>query len=418
MIRSRKMVSLLESARQDRRGNFREYFHAPGGQTVLCESAVEYKWWEGFAGAFERKELRADEFSFKDVFEQSIPGGHDILEHWKRGEHVDLKEAAGATSVTSFNNITGQIVYNKFMEEYASEQFTFTNLIPTITTQFDGERIPGIGGIGDQAEIVTEAQEYPYVGVTEDWIDTPRTVKRGMIAPITKEALFFDRTAMILRSAGQVGYFLGVNKEKRAIDVVIDENSTAGRYKWRGTSYATYATSGGHGIVNKQTSNALVDYTDIDAAELLLSKIVDPTTGEPVMVMADTLIVAPELLHKASQALQATSIVVHEGGYATTGTLSDRVSPNTIGGIAGYSGIYTILTSRLLPGRLATDTHWFLGNPRRAFAYMENFPLAVVQAPAGSEDEFKRDIVTQFKASERGAFATLDPRYMVQNTVA
>ena len=65
---------------------------------------------------------------------------------------------------------------------------------------------------------------------------------------------------------------------------------------------------------------------------------------------------------------------------------------------------------------MATDTSWFLGNPRKAFAYMENWPLTTVQAPTNSHDEFHRDIVAQYKASERGATATLEPRYMCKAT--
>jgi hypothetical protein len=46
---------------------------------------------------------------------------------------------------------------------------------------------------------------------------------------------------------------------------------------------------------------------------------------------------------------------------------------------------------------------------------MENWPLSVVQAPANSEVEFTQDVVLRWKASERGAAATLEPRYMQKN---
>jgi hypothetical protein len=59
---------------------------------------------------------------------------------------------------------------------------------------------------------------------------------------------------------------------------------------------------------------------------------------------------------------------------------------------------------------------WFVGDFRRAFAYMENWPITVTQAPVGSEAEFNNDIVLRFKASERGAAAVLNPRYVVKNT--
>ena len=39
---------------------------------------------------------------------------------------------------------------------------------------------------------------------------------------------------------------------------------------------------------------------------------------------------------------------------------------------------------------------------------MENWPITVTQAPAGSEAEFASDIVLRFKASERGAAAVLN----------
>jgi hypothetical protein len=64
---------------------------------------------------------------------------------------------------------------------------------------------------------------------------------------------------------------------------------------------------------------------------------------------------------------------------------------------------------------LANKGTWFIGDVTKAFAYMENWPLSVVQAPANSEVEFTHDIVLRWKASERGAAATLEPRYMARN---
>ena len=52
----------------------------------------------------------------------------------------------------------------------------------------------------------------------------------------------------------------------------------------------------------------------------------------------------------------------------------------------------------------------------RAFAYMENWPISTIEAPANSHDEFHRDIVRQWRVSERGAAAVLEPRYMVKAT--
>ena len=46
---------------------------------------------------------------------------------------------------------------------------------------------------------------------------------------------------------------------------------------------------------------------------------------------------------------------------------------------------------------------------------MENWPITVTQAPLGSEADFNNDIVLRFKASERGAAAVLNPRYVVRS---
>ena len=47
---------------------------------------------------------------------------------------------------------------------------------------------------------------------------------------------------------------------------------------------------------------------------------------------------------------------------------------------------------------------------------MENHAIAVTQAPPNSEAEFRADIVSQHKVSERGAVAVLEPRHMVKST--
>ena len=81
---------------------------------------------------------------------------------------------------------------------------------------------------------------YPQLGFGEDYIETPSTTKRGFIVPVTKEAIFFDRTHLVLSRAAEVGEILGLNKEKRIIDVVIGATNN---YKWKGTTYNTYQTS-------------------------------------------------------------------------------------------------------------------------------------------------------------------------------
>ena len=93
---------------------------------------------------------------------------------------------------------------------------------------------------------------------------------------------------------------------------------------------------------------------------------------------------------------------------------------------ANPMGPYQVAESRLAYRRIiaagqdpaAAKRWWFLGDFAKAFAYMENWPITVTQAPTNSEAEFNQDIVLRFKASERGAAAVINPRYVVKSTGA
>lgn len=369
--------------------------------------------------AISAKELRPRDFSIRQLFESLVEDGYEMVQSWSPrsgGQGVMLHEAdartpahlleAGATLTSAFSNITGQIFYSAVLEAYEDEAFVFTNLVETVPTQFNGERIPGVSRLGDNFESIGEGEPYPMAGVGEDYIDTPQTVKRGEIVPITKEAIFFDRTGLVLSRCAEVGQFYGMNKEKRIIDAIIDENVTTHRYNWKGTVYATYQAS--TPWINLKTSNGLVDWTNLDAAELVLSQIVDPHTGEPVMIQPKHLIVTRQLKPTARQIVTATQVRKGDGASNTAVTI----------GLSPVDTDYQIASSSLLAARMATDTSWYIGDVGKAVKYMENHPLTVTEAPSNSEAEFTHDIVKRFKASERGAAVVTDPRALIKNTVA
>jgi hypothetical protein len=97
---------------------------------------------------------------------------------------------------------------------------------------------------------------------------------------------------------------------------------------------------------------------------------------------------------------------------------------NTSATAANPLGNYRVFESRLAYRRVVasgiTTTEakkwWFIGDFDKALAYMENWPITVTQSSHNSEADFQSDIVVRFKASERGAAAVLNPRYIVKNT--
>src|SRR5215831_11215963 len=254
--------------------------------------------------------LKPDNFSVQDLFVGLHKDGEELLRSisYRRSGGRSLMEAADAVDTTAFSGIIGQIIFNKIKEAYQDPKFLWPDLCDTMSTVFlDGERIPGIGRIGDKAEIVDEGQPYPLVGLNEEYIDTAPTRKRGFIVPVTREIIVADRTGILLKVAGETGYWAGLNKEKRVLDIVTGQ---VNNYKRNGTATNTYLTSGAY--VNAQTGNALDgsanEWRALEKSDLLFDSITDPNTGEPIVVVPDTLLVPSALKKTALRILAATEV--------------------------------------------------------------------------------------------------------------
>jgi hypothetical protein len=183
-----------------------------------------------------------------------------------------------------------------------------------------------------------------------------------------------------------------------------------------------YAADDSGRWTNHIDNNPLNDWTNINTVEQQFSQITDPNTGEPIVLPSQRILVAPQI-----QALSLNQLLgAQEVWRATQGGMT----PGT--GVAGWvnRGRNPLMdldirmhTSRQLYKQLqvqlgvsATDAggYWFYGDPA-AFAYMENWPITVVQAPVNSEAEFTQDVVVRFKASERGVPAVIEPRKIMRN---
>ena len=153
-----------------------------------------------------------------------------------------------------------------------------------------------------------------------------------------------------------------------------------------------------------------MDWTDIQAAELIFRAMKNPYTNEPMSFQPKDVVVVPTLAYVAKYIQSMTALHLAVGGYATSGNLSTLVTQQPTG-----AGTYRILSSQLLADRMATDTDWYLGDVRAAVAYKEIRPLQVEQAPAGHADMFNRDLVNLWKISEFGAAYVREPRAIVES---
>ena len=314
-------------------------------------------------------QLSPDDFSIRELAE-ALVGDQWVKQLNPRNCGVDPQEAGDSTDIAAFSDIVGQIVYAQILRAYTQEAFVASRLVRNFPTR---RAIEGEG-------------------------ESPATTKRGFIVPVTNEAVFRDATHLILGRASEVGEVLGLNKEKRLLDLVIGQTNN---YRQHGIDYETYYGSRpGVPWINHLDNAELIDWTDIDDVEQTLCSIDDPDTKESVLVNDMSVLVMPAYRHAANRIL-------------ATPEISSRETPK-----------YKIYDSRLAYRRILANTFapddakkwWFAGDFARAFAYMESWPISVVQLPADSEAEFSQDIVVRFKASERGEATVINPRYVVRCT--
>ena len=112
--------------------------------------------------------LRPEDFSLRDLAEATIPDGREfvrLLDPRSKAGGIDLMEAADAVDTATFSNITGQIVFSKIMEGFSSDAFVASRMVENVPTRFSGEKIPGIGQMGDAAESIDAGQLIVDIGI-------------------------------------------------------------------------------------------------------------------------------------------------------------------------------------------------------------------------------------------------------------
>ena len=347
--------------------------------------------------------LKPADFSLAQMAEVCF--GVDRFREARHNPAVLLTEAGDGVDSTAFAEITQRVITTRMVDEYEIAIGPANELVTTEPNiRNDLERKPGFAGLGDVAESVHEGMSFPRVGFGEDFQDMPRGKKYGLIVPVTKEAVFFDSTGQILDRAAKVGEVLGYRKAREIYQMVI---GVTNNYNWQGTAYDTYQPL--VPWINIHSQN-LVDWTSINIAERLFQTMTDPNTGQPIMIGGRQIGVMPSQFADALRILNAMDVRHTTAGGVVT------VSPNP-----KSSRSYQLIDMGplCLSEVVATNDFgtpeelWWLGDFKKTFSYRENWPITTLRAPTNSFDEFDRDIVAQFKGTERGVAAVNNPRYML-----
>ncbi len=359
--------------------------------------------------------LKPRDFSFQGLFEALVPGGEAFLRETSRfrksGRSIPLLEAANATDLSAFANITGQIMFTEIKQAMESPEFIFPSLVDSRQSPFPyGERIPGVGKVGDKIGAVGEGELYPTAGPNEEYVDIAPTTKKGLITNVTREAVEFDMTGKVLDEARDLGYSYGLELEKRGLDVVFGVTNS---YKRNGVATNTYLTSGAY-INALASGNGLSDWTSIQTSELLFDAITDPNTGEPVMLRAASLVVPSALKRTANRILQASE-VTHVDNTASVNTVRTAgENPMNTGFYGGPR--YNVVSNAYVKARTGSATKWFFGDFKRAFRRYFNWDKEITQAADNNEMKFTHDIWARTKISTRDVVGVIEPRYVSSST--
>ncbi|HSG68905.1 MAG TPA: hypothetical protein VLA12_00745 [Planctomycetaceae bacterium] len=392
------------------------------GQKRLLEAARKEDGRKG--GSFTRKRFAEDfardiadvpeksTLQLRELWEHVIPDGREFIEDYRSNGNITLLEAGGAAdsvAFTDFSNITNQWLFSMVKEQLARQMFLHKNMgIPSKFTPWqNGERVPGVGPLGDDSEVIPEGEEYPTAKLTEEYIELPNTSKRGFKVNVTKEAAFGDQTGRVTAEASSLTEAMGYEEEKRYLDLITGQTNS---YKYNGNSINTYGdNSGTHNWDNLLATNGLVDYTDIQNALLAWDDMTHPTNGEPIMPAGYTMVLPTDLVMKARTIINATELQTVDN-QATTPTLR-YTSPNPLAGLN-----LGIASNAYVSARTSSASTWYIGDFTKAFCKIYNWLLTTDQAPMNSHLMYDRDIVMSFKVSEKSEYGVIEPRYVIKCT--
>lgn len=355
-----------------------------------------------------------ENMSLRELFEAFVGReALDSLRPRRRAGGVTRYESAEGVSTAAFSNIIGQVTYASIMEKYEDPDFIRSELATTHpATTAHREMKPGITRLGDKSKKVGEMEQYPIVGLGSEYITIPEKIKDGFIVPLSKEAVWEDKTGVLLERAREVAHWMGVKMEKEAIDNAIGTTETYSRNG--GPEQATYANTHTQGdFDNLSASTALTDETSVNTVYNLFDDITDPATGEPVMVARNASMLIPTALyHTWLRIYGATSV---EFGTRSA-TVPITASASALQMDRRRSVAPAPLTNAWVKARTGSATTWFMGDFKKAFGYAEAWPLEAEEMGPNSDARFNRDIVAAFKISRMGTYYAMDPRYAIKCT--
>ena len=322
---------------------------------------------------------------------------------------------SGAITSGAFHYIIGNLnvtLFDRGMAEVATP--LADNVFRVFSSKKNREEH---GAAGDNADMkfIGEGQEYPTFQVGERWYVT-NAYKAGRRADLTIEMIRNDEGGKFLERLQKLGQIAAYTKEKLCAYALADSalsilGASVYAYYPEGTRVALYRTTAGstkanyEKTVNKKTSNALADYTDVQNARGLFRAMTDDEGRRWGMNLGGTpVVIVPRTLEDA-----ATKAVL------LTGLIDRNASDNQTvwNGPAWLAGTKVIVSDLL--DTISTST-WYYGFPAGGAFKWHSVREPFTEVAEYNDRSITHDVVLAVKAGLHGGAGCIDDRYMVQST--
>ena len=335
-------------------------------------------------------------YALKNMYESLGNDGTSLalLEMLKKGEvapgDFDLKELHEAVSSDQFPVLTGQLISAIVIDSYENAALVGDLLCTTIPSKMEVEKIAGLDSL-QGPEPVLQGMEYNSSSMGEKYVESPN-LKYGRLLALTEEAIYFDRGGEFMRRAQAFGEKAGVFRERLILNGVQD---ISGYRSYRPSGIVTDVYSATNSNLN--TSNPFGE-TGLNTIWSTFQSQTD-SEGDPILISPSTAVclVPVGLWNQCNQ--MARSAFVPEGNENAVNT---------------YKGTFTPLTSHFVTTQHTTT--WFFGNFKKAFAWVQVWPIEVLRQKEDSDFQFRRDIACVFKIRLYGSLCCLDPKFVQKST--
>lgn len=371
---------------------------------------------------------RPDEVSLRTLAE-AIMGHEFVNEYYHPSGGFDfgnrqLFEAAidptAFLNISTFNLSVSGLVNAEILDKFELPTYIGDQLVTNKPTNMNGQKLIGVTRIAPQTSAGKgrkPGEAHPEVGVSDRYQTTPETVEQALKVKVTREAVFFDLTGQVLDNAGEVGMELGYGKEKDILDGVLGVSNS---HNYNGTSYNTYQTSSPW--INDH-ANPFSDYQDVDDARQLFVGMTDPDTGREIMLAGYQILCMPARevkfrhnLFNANNYMLGTQL---NSNFPSvwTGAATSPMSAYPLSLIQPSVIAYNRATASdgLALSASSAKEYWWIGDFKKAFWWMENWPLTPWQAAADELVMKDQGLVAVYGANYRGVFYAKQPRYVIRN---